>query len=236
VDLCEKKTKADEKELGGEEGRTWIWTALDAATRLLVSFCVGDRTLEDARSSLKDLASRMKGKPLFVSDELAHYETVLLELFHETVESPRTGKPGRPRAPEVVPQTDLDYAVVHKTRENGRVTKVERRIVFGDERSVGKRLEASPSETINTAYIERSNLDWRLWDAHLARKSVTFARALRWLKAKFAICATFYDFIRPHGTLSRHGPPTTPAMRAGITDHVWSILELIGRPMLLSME
>jgi hypothetical protein len=177
----------------------------------------------------------MKGKPLFVSDELAHYETVLLELFHEMVASPRTGKPGRPKDPVAVPEADLDYAVVHKTRENGRVAKVERRIVFGSEESVEKRLEASPSGTINTAYIERSNLDWRLWDAHLTRKTLAFAKAKRWLRAKFAICMAFYDFIRPHGTLSKIGRRTTPAMKAKITDHVWSIMELIGMPMALSI-
>jgi len=84
-----------------------------------------------------------------------------------------------------------------------REAKIERKVVHGGERSVMERLEKSPSQTINTAYIERSNLDWRLWDAHLARKAPTVARSMRWLKAKFAICVACYNLIRSHETLSR---------------------------------
>ena len=56
---------------------------------------------------------------------------------------------------------ELDYATVHKTRENGRVVNVETRVVFGSAERIKKRLEESPSNTINTAYVERSNLNWR---------------------------------------------------------------------------
>jgi hypothetical protein len=77
------------------------------------------------------------------------------------------------------------WFMLHFTRlARGRMIKVERKVVFGSEQQVLTRLEASPSQTINTAYIERSNLDWRLWDAHLARKAPTVARSLHWLKAK----------------------------------------------------
>jgi hypothetical protein len=138
---------------------------------------------------LKDLTDRCQDKPLFVSDELPHYETVLGELFHQLVPPEPTGEPGRPRNPERVIDADLVYATVHKTRQGAQVLKVERKVVFGSEQQVLTRLEASPSQTINTAYIERSNLDWRLWDAHLTRKAPTVARSLHWLKAKFAICA-----------------------------------------------
>lgn len=72
-------------------------------------------------------------------------------------------------------------------------------------------------------YIERSNLDWRLWDAHLARKAPTVARSMQWLKAKFAICVACYNLIRPHETLScgadRIFRPKTPAMAARVVDH-----------------
>ena len=152
---------------------------------------------------LQNLASRSRAKPLFVSDELPHYATVLAEQYHAMVPSTPTGKPGRPKNAEQVIDADLDYATVHKTRESGRVVQVDRRVVYGSEQSVRDRLADSPSQKINTAYIERSNLNWRLWDAHLARKSLTFARSLRWLRAKFAIVVSCYNLIRPHGTLSR---------------------------------
>jgi hypothetical protein len=156
---------------------------------------------------------------------------VLAELFHKLVPSKPTGGRGRPRGPKRVIDQDLDYATVHKTRKNGRVVKVERKVVHGSDRRIDARLAKSPSRTINTACIERSNLDWRLWDAHLARKAPTAARSKRWLIAKFAICVAFYDFIRPHETLSRGEDrifrATTPAMAPKITDHPWTLDELL---------
>jgi len=192
--------------------------------------------LDDARQMLKGLTARCQGKPLFVSDELPHYGTVLGELFHELVPAAPTGKPGRPRNPERVIDEDLSYATVHKTRQSGRVIKVERKVVHGSEQQILARLTESPSNTVNTAYIERSNLDWRLWDAHLARKVPTVARSIHWLKAKFAICVACYNLIRPHETLSRGEDrvfrPKTPAMAASITDHRWSFSELLAHPTL----
>ncbi len=199
---------------------------------MLITFWIGGRELEDARQILGDLAKRTVGdKPLFVSDELSHYATVLGELFHESIPVAPTGKPGRPKKPQCVINPDLDYATVHKTRVGGRVIEATRRVVYGTKQSVEYRLENSPSQTINTSYVERSNLDWRLWDAHLARKTPTAARSLRWLKAKFAICVAFYNLIRPHGTLSRGQDrvfrPKTPAMAASVTDHPWNVMELL---------
>jgi hypothetical protein len=190
--------------------------------------------LGDARRLLEDLVFRLQDKPLFVSDELSHYGTVLAELFHELVPVAPTGKRGRPRNPERTVDEDLDYATVHKTRQHGRVIKVECKVVHGSEQRIRARLTDSPSGTINTAYIERSNLDWRLWDAHLARKAPTAARSIRWLKAKFAICVACYNFIRPHETLSRGEDrvfrPTTPTMAAKVTDHPWTFDELLAYP------
>ena len=202
----------------------------------MITFWIGGRELDDARMMLKDLTARCQGKPLFVSDELPHYGTVLGELFHEKVPLEPTGKPGRPRNPKRVIDADLHYATVHKTRQGTQVIKVERKVVHGSEQQIIARLAKSPSQTINTAYIERSNLDWRLWDAHLARKAPTVARSIRWLKAKFAICVACYNLIRPHETLSRGDDrifrPMTPAMAANVTDHRWTFSELLGHPML----
>lgn len=185
---------------------------------------------------LQDLTDRCQGKPLFVSDELPHYGAVLGDLFHKLVAPAPTGKPGRPCNPERIIDADLDYATVHKTRHGAQVIKVERKVVYGSEQSVLARLDKSPSQTINTAYIERSNLDWRLWDAHLVRKAPTVARSMRWLNAKFAICVACYNLIRPHETLSRGVDrifrPKTPAMAASVTDHRWTFSELLAYPSL----
>lgn len=128
VDLYKKKKSSGSGEdLERQYGRTWIWTAIDAPTRLLITFWIGGRELDDARRMLKDLTVRSQGKPLFVSDELPHYGSVLGELFHKLVPPAPTGKPGRPRNPERIIDADLDYATVHKTRQGAQVIKVERR-------------------------------------------------------------------------------------------------------------
>lgn len=232
VGICKKKRNVSEEELEKEIGKRWVWTALDTKTRLIVCFLIGERTLEDARCFLKDLIFRVEKKPLFISDELPHYADGLKELFHMVVNPKPTGLPGRPKKPEKVIDENLDYATVHKTRVNGRVVKVEKRVVYGSMERIEERLKELPSNTINTSFVERSNLDWRLWDAHLIRKSLTFAKSIRWLRAKFAICVAFYNFIRPHETLSRGKDrkfrPKTPAMAAGITYHPWTIKELFG--------
>jgi IS1 family transposase len=235
MDLCKKKkSSCSAEDIEHQYGQTWIWTAIDAPTRLLITFWIGGRCLEDARRMLKDLISRCQGKPLFVSDELPHYDTVLGELFHTLIPAVPTGKPGRPPKPERLIDTDLVYATVHKTRQGAKVVKVERKVVHGTAQQVQERLDDSPSHTINTAYIERSNLDWRLWDAHLARKAPTVARSMDWLKAKFAICIACYNLIRPHETLSRGEDrifrAKTPAMAASVTDHRWTFSELLAYP------
>jgi hypothetical protein len=118
---------------------------------------------------------------------------------------------------------------------SSRVVKVEHQVVYGSEQHIFERLVGSPSRTINTAYIERSSLDWRLWDAHLACKAPTVARSMRCLnKAKFAICVACYNLIRPHETLSRKKDRVfrakTPAMEANVVNHPWTFAELLAYP------
>jgi MFS superfamily sulfate permease-like transporter len=164
--------------------------------------------LEDGHCFLKDLVSRTQDLPLFTSDELPHYADGLKELFYRLIKPEPTGRPGRPRNSEKVVDENLDYATVHKTREKGRVVKVEKIIVFGSAERIEKRMKGLPGKTI-----------------------IMYARSIRWLKAKFSICVAFYNFIRPHETLSRADDrrflPKTPAMAAGITDHEWTIQELL---------
>jgi len=192
--------------------------------------------MADGRTFLDELVGRLSdNKPLFTSDELAHYETLIKEAYHTEVLEKPTGKPGRPRNPESVVAEDVDYATVHKTRKCGRVIKVERKIVFGDPHRIDERLDASPcSSKINTSFVERSNGILRQLDAHLRRKSLTFAKSIDWFIAKLSLCVANYNFIRPHGTLSRNADrtvtPRTPAMQAGIVDRLWNWIDVLARP------
>jgi IS1 family transposase len=232
MDLCGKKNGASHDAAQDRDGAAWVWAGVDAKTRLILHVFPGDRTEESCRTFLKVLVCRLDGnKPLFTSDELASYATVLKELYHQTIEQERTGLPGRPKNPRVEVDTDLDYATVHKTREKGHVVKVEKKVVYGDSQRIAIRLEQSPSNTINTSYIERVNGILRQMDAHLRRKAPTFAKAMRYLTAKLHLVVAFYNFVRPHGTLSRNPDrtttPRTPAMIAGLSDHLWTVEELL---------
>lgn len=217
----------DAEELAKGYGSKWIWTAFSPDNRLIICHKVGDRTLKDCRRYFKKLLLRVSNKPLFTSDELVHYKTVLLENF-STEEPPcPTGKRGRPRKGIKIIDKELDYAVVHKTRVNGKIIKVERKVIFGDEKRIEQKLAQCVSNKINTSYIERSNGTLRQMDANLRRKSLTFAKETEYFEAKVSLSVYFYNFIRPHSSLSKNPnktqTPRTPALYAGITDSVWNV-------------
>ena len=233
--LSGKKTLCEE-DMENEYGRTWIWTALDSNSRLIISFLVGRRTLADCKKFMKYLVKRIDNKPLFVSDELPHYKEAILEEYHAVREFEKTGKRGRPKKFVKEIDSEINYATVHKTREKYRVVNVETKIIYGTQESVEQKLEKSVSKKINTAYIERSNGTLRLYDSHLQRKTLKFAKDKELLKAKLAIIITHYNFVRPHWTLSKNADKSftsrTPAMVAGFTEKLWTIKYLLEIPLL----
>ncbi|MCX5829455.1 MAG: hypothetical protein NTV58_15875 [Deltaproteobacteria bacterium] len=198
-----------------------------------MTFFVGDRKEESCKQFVSQVAHVIgeKSKPLFASDELPTYASALEKEFGKVIVPEHTGKQGRPRLPYSVPADDLDYVTVHKTREGGRVVKVEKRIVFGNVQRIDERMMNSPSSKINTSFVERHNGILRQMDSHLKRKALTFAKSFRWLKAKLGFVAAFYNFVRPHGTLckiSNHSDLLhTPAMAVGLSNHAWTLEELM---------
>lgn len=235
--LCKKKKALSDEDFEKEYGRHWIWGSIDPESKLIINFFIGQRTLEDCRIFIGDLISRICTKPLFTSDELPHYQTVLLEHFSHLEEQPKTGKRGRPLHPKVVADSELKYATVHKTRQNGKVIKVERTVIFGDPKQIKKILKASPvSKKINTSFIERANLTLRNHNRKLTRKTICFAKRKQSLEAQTNIAVTYYNFSRPHRGLTQKDPKgtrikRTPAMAANIIDHVWPIGEIIAYPL-----
>ena len=234
--LCAKKKALSEGDLENEYGRTWIWSAIDPGSRLIIYHSVGARTLGECRAFFRGLLGRVDNKPLFVSDELSHYESIIFEIFHLEVEFPKTGKRGRPKSPAKVIDPEIKYAVVHKTRENGKITKVGKRVVFGTDSSIADCLEKSISNTINTSYIERPNLTFRQNDAHLQRKTLKFAKNMLYFEAKLNINVLHYNFIKPHWSLSinedKSFTPITPAMKANIVSQKWTIKYAYSYPVL----
>jgi len=126
---------------------------------------IGDAML--MRGLLEGVKRRLGGRTpeLVTSDEFPAYPEALLAVFGETVVPPRTGKPGRPAGPRVVPAAGLAYTTVHKTRQRGRVVKVESRVVFGSAGSVA-----------STSYLERQHGTDRHRNARKARKTYRFSR------------------------------------------------------------
>ena len=191
---------------------------------------VGKRTEKEAKVFILGLLGKLSGpRPLFTSDELPHYKTVLAESHSTFIPVPPTGKRGRPRNPIRCLDPELMYATVHKERKNGRVIKVEQRIIFGKERDIIKVLEnSSVSHSINTSYVERNNLNLRQHSRRLTRRTIGFSKVKRNLVAQVILVMAYCNFVRSHCSLKIRGKQErTPAMAAGLTDHKWSMEELL---------
>jgi hypothetical protein len=173
---------------------------------------------------------------LMTSDDYPAYETAILGAYGVTVTPPRTGKPGRPRAPHKAPPAGLNYAVVTKRREEGRVVEVGTRVVFGTAAAVRRALARSAvSRAINTAFIERANGTDRHRNARKARKTYRFSKDWRHHEAVTYLSLYSYNFCGPVRTLALKGDDgrrveRSPAMAAGLTDHVWSMSEWLSCP------
>lgn len=237
MELCKKKKALSDVDFEKDYGRHWIWTALDPESKLIINFFIGQRTLEHCRVFIKDLVRRIRTKPLFTSDELPHYQTVFMEHFSRLENHPRTGKRGRPKKPKVVIDPELQYATVHKTRDNGKVVKVERNVIFGDAELIDRTIAASAaSKSINTSFVERANLTLRNHSRKLARKTLCFAKQKQALAAQTNIVVTYYNFSKPHRSLTLQNPSgkrikRTPAMAADLIEHIWPIHEILAYPM-----
>ena len=144
------------------------------------------------------------------------------------------GQTGPPEGPLSNPVTGLEvrplkYDTVHKTRVKGRVTKVEPRVIFGTESAVKEALEKSQvSHSINTAFIERQNGTDRNRNGRKARKTYCFSKDWDIHEAVTYFTMYCYNFCWMVRTLSLrdadgHWQDRTPAMAAGLTDHVWPL-------------
>lgn len=145
-------------------GDQWDHVALDPDSRLVLEVVVGPRSPESAELLLQGVRDRLGGRApqLVTSDEYPVYPEALLSVFGEEWTPPRTGRPGRPAGPRLVPPDGMCHATVHKTRQRGRVTAVEERVVFG---------ELGEGERASTSYLERYNATDRHRNARKGRKT-----------------------------------------------------------------
>lgn len=208
-------------------GDQWDHVAYDPDHRLVLEVILGKRTEVLVEGLFEQLLPRLPGIPeLITSDAYPVYETVLEAFFARGVTPPRTGKPGRPRGEEQVWPEALCYATVHKQRQGGRVVAVESCVLHG---------ELSEGQRVSTSYLERYNGTDRHRNARKARKTYRFSKDWDIHQAMTNFTMFSYNFCWPVRTLREQiepgrYQPRTPAMAAGLTDHVWTIQEWLRFP------
>jgi len=198
---AKQKNVSDEKAAQGW-GDVWTWVAIDADTKLVPSYRVGPRDLQEARRFLRDLASRVSGRVQITTDGYNLYSASVPEAFGKAV----------------------DYAQLVKVYGNEQSNKPEKRY------SPGVCLEAIPNRVsgnpdpkhISTSYVERQNLTMRMSMRRFTRLTNAFSKKVENLAAAVSLHFAHYNYCRVHKTLG-----TTPAVAAGVTDHVWTIAELV---------
>jgi IS1 family transposase len=182
-------------------GDTWTFVAVDADSKLIPVYRVGKRDLATATAFLNDLSGRLVNRVQLSSDALSAYVNASERAFGAGVDYGQIVK-----SYEAEPIGPGRYSPP-------RVVSAERRPISGN-----------PDEAhISTSYVERQNLTMRMNIRRLTRLTNAFSKKLENLQAAIALHFAYYNFARVHQTLR-----VTPAMEAGISDHIWSFEELVG--------
>src|SRR5437016_4849596 len=202
----------------------------------MIAAVVGPRTLDTAKEVVAVTKARVAGIPACFSDGFTCDLAALIAAFHVVTTCARTGQRGRPRQPVCAPQPDLVYAqLVQQTKQDKRLT-LSTRVVLGAEHLTQLGL------TISTALVERVNLTLRQALAPLAHKTSSVCKDRERLRQRVVFFQAFDNMARPHMRVRQPLPPQerthhgairprwrecTPAMAAGLTDHVWTFRALL---------
>jgi hypothetical protein len=163
--------------------------------------------------------------PPTVSDGWGGIDDAMVQVYGVVPEYKGVGRPPTRKRP----QPGWKYLQVVKQRENGRVVGVKLRVIYGDKEEVLALLGKS------TAYIERTHLTMRLFNGRLTRRTLAFSKLLEMYRASAAWEDLIYNLARPLKTLrvevfddpNRRWESRSPAMAAGLTDHIWTVKELL---------
>ena len=225
-----------------ERSPYWVWTVMDPQSKLLVVVEVGSRTLAMAQRVVHQVTEMLARDcvPLFLTDGLKDYATALLTHFGHWMHPERRQDKGPIPKSRWRPLPALRYAQVVKSYRRRRLVGVTHRVVFGAQLAIEQALAAC-GWTINTAFIERLNLDIRQRVAAVGRRVNTLCRGEESLRDQMVLFQTYHNFVVPHASLRQPLPVAeatsggsakvwrscTPAMAAGLTDHVWSLKEVL---------
>jgi transposase-like protein len=219
------QVQADEIRVKTQGGIVWMALAMMVTTRLWLGGEVSEqRDMPLIRRLMERVRRCAARRPLVVcTDGLVSSIRAIRETFRDPV---HTGTGGRPRLRR---WRHVLIAQVVKRYAQRRVVAVERRIVDGTPARVETLRRRSQGDgVINTAYIERLNATFRERLASLTRRGRALARRTLTLQHGMYLIGTVYNFCTPHESLGSHASgTTTPAMAAGITDHGWSVQELL---------
>ncbi len=185
-------------------GDVWTWTAIDADTKLVPSWLVGGRSGADAIALMDDLRGRLANRVQLTTD--GHHP------YLEAVEGAFGG--------------NIDYAMLVKLYG----TDPEADTRYSPAKCLGVKVEeiaGNPDPAhISTSYVERQNLTMRMGMRRFTRLTNAFSRKVENLAAAVSLHFMYYNFARPHKTLA-NPYPRTPAMAAGVADHVWKIEQIV---------
>jgi transposase-like protein/IS1 family transposase len=218
-----------------ERSPYWVWTAMDPESKLLVVIAVGTRTLEMAQRVVHQVVQVLAPGcvPLFLTDGCREYMTALLAHFGHWMQPERRQDKGPRPKPRWMPLPALLYAQVVKSYRRRRIVGVKHRVVFGTLEQVHQ---------VNTAFVERLNLDIRQRVAAVGRRVNTLCQGEDGLRHQLTVYHAYYNFCLPHASLrqpllvpeltngsgsAKVWRPCTPAMAAGLTDHVWALKEVL---------
>jgi hypothetical protein len=226
-----------------ERSPFWVWTAMDPESKLLLVINVGTRTLEMAQCVVHQVVQVLAPGcvPLVLTDGLKDYGTALLSHFGYWMQPPRRQATGPLPKSRWMPLPHLLYAQVVKSYRRRRLVGIKHRVVFGTLERVQQVLLAGGRQ-INTAFVERLNLDIRQRVAAVGRRVNTLCQGEDGVQHQLVLFQSYHNFCLPHASLrqpllvpeptngsgsAKRWRPCTPAMAAGLTDHVWTLREVL---------
>jgi IS1 family transposase len=200
--FAKQKNVRPEKEGTFGHGDVWTWTGIDADSKLIVSYYVGRRDAEDAEEFISDLAMRLSSRVQLTTDGHRPYLKAVEDNFGLDVDFA-----------QLIKKYGKDWEDDSRRYSPPICTGIDVRVRIGN---------PDPGD-ISTSYIERSNLQRRMSMRRFTRLTNAHSKKVENLACAVALHFAYYNFVRVHSTLK-----TTPAVAAGIADHVWTLQELIG--------
>lgn len=203
---CYAKDRNLPCELKGQEGygSCWTWIALDAETKLVPHWVIGPRDQDTAHKFISGLANRLTNRIQLSTDGFKVYAQAVDAAFGE----------------------DIDFAMIHKIYASLN-SPIPAEVKYSPGACCGEKVVhviGEPArEHISTSYVERQNLTLRMNCRRFTRLTNAFSKKMSNHAAAQALYFMHYNFVKPHKTLHQ----ATPAIVAGVTDHIWSLEEVV---------